>query len=359
MSVWHRLRTKAWVVLVSVAALGLVRPAAAWWAPGHAVIAMMAYRQMKPTTRTAIDALLRQHPDYKNWLLELPSTVTEAQRGEYLFAIASTWPDRIKDARDASLTVSFFNPGDKRNPPPQPYPAAPALFPDLQVHDTWHYLDLPISLDGKRRTPPSEESILTALPTSRGGVAATFLPGSYRAYYLCWLAHLVGDIHQPLHATERFAAESSSGDAGGNGVRFTSDGSPAQPRNLHAYWDGLLGSGPDPMRYNTLQNGWGELNATIEAITAAAPRLLAGYDPATRDSLDETLWLRESFSVAQQVVYTFADPSSATTSGGLYPQPDATYRALALRTAHQRAALAAQRLAKACDSALNASEEQR
>jgi S1/P1 Nuclease. len=332
---------------VAALCLGGARPAAAWWAPGHAVIAMMAYRQMQPATRTAVDEVLRQHPDYKNWLAELPAGVTEAQRGEYIFAIASTWPDRIKDAKDESVSVKFFNPGG-RNPAPKPYPSAPALYPDLNVHDTWHYLDVPISMDGKPRTLPAEESVLTAIPTCRGYVAAAYLPGSYRAYYLSWLAHLVGDIHQPLHATGRFAAgRAAGGDAGGNAIRFKSDGSPGQPRNLHAYWDGLLGSGPDPNRYNTLQNGWAELNATIEKINADAPRLLAGYDPATRESTDERAWLMESFSVAQQVVYTFGDPDA---SGDL-PQPDAEYRKLALRAAYQRAALAAHRLARVCDLA--------
>lgn len=334
------------------------RPAAAWWASGHAIIAMMAYREMKPATRTAIDGLLREHPDYKNWLTELPANVTDAQRGEYIFAIAATWPDRIKDARDTSVSVKFFNPGDKRNPPPQPYPAAPALYPDLQIHDTWHYLDIPISMDGKPRTPPAEESILTAIPTCRGNITVTFLPGSYRAYYLSWLAHLVGDIHQPLHATGRFTVNQAQGDAGGNGVRFQSDGSPSQPRNLHAFWDGLLGSGPDPNRYNTLQNGWTELNTTIDKITVAAPRLLAGFDPATRDNLDEMLWLRESYSVAQQFVYTFGAPESTPTSDGTVPQPDAEYRAIALRLAYQRAALAAYRLARVCDATLARSDGQ-
>lgn len=350
-------RAFAVVIAAAVCAalvFGSARPAAAWWASGHAIISMMAYRQMKPATRTAIDELLQQHPDYKNWLVELPADVTAERRGEYIFAIASTWPDRIKDARDTTVSVKFFNPNDRRNPAPKPYPAAPELFPDLMVHDTWHYLDIPISMDGKLRTPPAEESIITAIPTSRGNIAARNLPGSYRAYYLCWLAHLVGDIHQPLHATERFLATPASGDAGGNAVRFKNDGSQAQPRNLHAYWDGLLGSGPDPTRYNTLQNGWAELNATIEKINTAAPRLLAGYDSATRDSTDENLWLRESFSVGQLIVYTYADPAAASDQD--LPQPDAEYRALALRTAYQRAALAARRLALVCDAAFTRPE---
>lgn len=346
MPVLPRIATPLVALAAVVFGLGsTARPVAAWWAPGHAIIAMMAYRDMKPATRTAVDAILRQHPDYKSWLVEIPANVTDAQRGEYIFAISSVWPDRIKDRQDSSVSTKFFNPNDRRNPPPQPYPAAPALYPDLNMHDTWHYLDIPISMDGKVRTPPSEESILTAIPTCRGNIAGTVLPGSYRAYYLSWLAHLVGDIHQPLHATGRFSSTQINGDAGGNTVRFKNDGTPEQPRNLHGFWDGLLGSGPDPKRYNTLQNGWSELNKTIDTIRAESPRLLAGYDPATRNNTDEGFWLRESFSVAQQVVYTFGDPDAA----GDLPQPDPEYRKIAVRVAHQRAALAAHRLSRVLD----------
>jgi hypothetical protein len=335
---------------VTLLCLGGVQPARAWWASGHAVIAMMAYREMKPTTRTRIDDTLKQHPDYKNWLGELPANVTEAQRGEYIFAIASTWPDRIKDAKDATVSIKFFNPEDKRNPPPKPYPSNTAVYPELNAHGNWHYQDLPINMDGKERTPTSEESIMTAIPTCEGNIAASYLPGSYRAYYLSWLAHLVGDIHQPLHATGRHSAAQENGDAGGNSVRFKSDGTQAQPRNLHSYWDSLLGDGPDPKRYNTLQNGWAELNATITAINSESVRLLAGYDPATRNNLDEKLWQKESFSAAQQFVYTFGNPDA---SGGDLPQPDSEYHKIAVQISHQRAALAAHRLALICDNAFS------
>lgn len=334
---------------IAAAALGSfvftgARPAAAWWAPGHAVIAMMAYRQMKPATRTSIDEILKQHPDYKNWQAELPAGITDAQRGEYVFAVASTWPDRIKDAKDETVSIKFFNPS--RNPP-KPYPSNPAVYPDLNAHDNWHYQDLPISMDGRDRTPTKSESIMTAIPTCEGNIAAAYLPGSYRAYYLSWLTHLVGDIHQPLHATGRYSVAQARDDAGGNNVHFKSDGTQAQTKNLHSYWDSLLGDGPDPKRYNTLLNGWNELNATIKTIDGESTRLLQGYDPATRNNLDEHEWQRESFSAAQQFVYTFGDPDA----GGDLPQPSAEYRRMAVQIAHQRAALAANRLALICDNA--------
>lgn len=48
--------------------------------------------------------------------------------------------------------------------------------------------------------------------------------------------HLVGDIHQPLHATTRYANDFKTGDRGGNSFKITGDG----VSNLHALWDSAL-----------------------------------------------------------------------------------------------------------------------
>src|SRR5262249_39587347 len=61
-----------------------------------------------------------------------------------------------------------------------------------------------------------------------------------KSYDLSWLLHLVGDVHQPLHATTRVSATKPDGDDGGNGVELSS------PANLHTFWDDVLGSGNTP-----------------------------------------------------------------------------------------------------------------
>ena len=37
-----------------------------------------------------------------------------------------------------------------------------------------------------------------------------------KSYDLSWLLHLVGDVHQPLHASTRVSSTDPGGDAGGN-----------------------------------------------------------------------------------------------------------------------------------------------
>ena len=331
---------------LGLAAFGPVRPASAWYASGHAVIAMMAYRQMKPATRAAIDTTLQAHPDYKNWLIELPANVTPAQRGEYVFAIASTWPDRIKDARDESVSVKFADRSGNNRPAPPPGPKGASPYPDLNPHNNWHYYDIPITMDNKEHKEDGESAI-TALPVFRKNIAAPGVSASNRAYYLAWLVHVLGDVHQPLHAVSRFSAARPTGDGGGNAVKFQNDGASTTPKNLHGFWDSLLGDGPDPKRYNTLQNGWDALNATIATINTEAPRLMQGYDPQTQNNLDENEWIKESYREAQEFVYTFGDPDSDAP----VPQPDSEYRKEAVRVSHQRALLAAHRLALICDAA--------
>lgn len=79
-----------------------------------------------------------------------------------------------------------------------------------------------------------------------------------RARQLRFLIHMIGDIHQPLHAAELYSDEFPSGDLGGNRCgalklhrvwhRFPSIVLPFRPayrytiagvtqKNLHSYWD--------------------------------------------------------------------------------------------------------------------------
>ena len=101
---------------------------------------------------------------------------------------------------------------------------------------------------------------------------------------LVWLEHLIGDVHQPLHATSRFTRNHPHGDAGGNFLLFC-----AKPcrDELHAYWDGLLGDKP-----------------TIAEITHTARSLLAAGKPAGADDADPTSWIHDSFQLATTAVYT-------------------------------------------------------
>ena len=103
------------------------------------------------------------------------------------------------------------------------------------------------------------------------------------SYDLVWLIHLVGDVHQPLHATARFSAALDDDRGGNDEMVQPTQGSPVK---LHQFWDSRLGGRMTP----------------AEAIMAA--RSLPAADPEAAAVTSPALWLIESFALAQNVVYT-------------------------------------------------------
>ena len=140
------------------------------------------------------------------------------------------------------------------------------------------------------------------------------------------LEHLVGDVHQPLHATSRFSVDLPMGDRGGNSVALCA--SPCKDE-LHAFWDEVLGTR--------------KLPAT--AITAADK--LPAAPAADAAVADEQTWITESFEAAKQFVY------AAPVGPGAGPYTlDATYKLHAKTEAKARIELAGIRLANLINAKL-------
>jgi hypothetical protein len=120
-----------------------------------------------------------------------------------------------------------------------------------------------------------------------------------RAVSLCWVLHLVGDIHQPLHATalistkETFAPYAPPhGDEGGNllAIKITQDDKNAT--NLHTYWDSLLFE--DEPQFNRVE-------AVVAKLMIDMPA--AGFK-AELDQGDFLAWADESYQLAKTVAYS-------------------------------------------------------
>jgi hypothetical protein len=105
---------------------------------------------------------------------------------------------------------------------------------------------------------------------------------------LKFVLHLVGDLHQPLHAADNH-------DAGGNRKRVVAAG--YRPGNLHHVWDTEFVErlGTDPR----------QVAATLTAAISDEQRQ-AWWQGAPMD------WAMESFAIARQDAY------------GLLPEPSAT-----------------------------------
>jgi len=274
-------------------------PSYAWNASGHKAIALIAYGQLLPATRARVDQILSQHPDYSKWI----AGIAAPDRGRAAFLEASVWPDMIKsDAR--------FHEDNRRATPD-----IPGLPAGAQArHSSWHYMNIPFSTDGTPTQPTEEPNILTKLQDFE---PLASIPDSMKVYALPWVIHLIGDIHQPLHAIARFDRLRPTGDRGGNAVELKSG-------NLHSYWDSRLGSSETGQFLNQL----------VLTIQTRHPK-------AGSFNMDPEDWAREGFELRSQV-YSFTGDGT-TASPAMYSD---AYAVEARDAAYARAALAGYRLAE-------------
>ena len=73
------------------------------------------------------------------------------------------------------------------------------------MHQYWHFVDTPYSA-GAPGQPSKTPNALTEIEKLSAAIA-TDESDDVKSYDVVWLEHLVGDIHQPLHATSRFTMD--------------------------------------------------------------------------------------------------------------------------------------------------------
>jgi len=309
------------VVLGLVLVLG--EQAFGWNEHGHMSVAYVAYRQLTPATRDRVNVLLKLNPKYDDWAATVSQQVPNASADDkdlMIFMIAATWADQIK--RDSTYTKDGGQNGNR--PEGSPDPGKNTGYDDLLMHKYWHFIDTPFTTDGTTLpaipTPNAQERIALF----RGVLASTTAADALKSYDLTWLLHLVGDIHQPLHAATRVSSTDPDGDAGGNLVKL--DCAKCQ---LHGFWDDLLGK----------QNN-------VTAVREAARKLPKPNAELAAKS-DQKDWIAESLQEAQQTVY------SAPIATGDGPFTLTTqYKKNAGKLAKQRVALAGTRLANLLNTEL-------
>jgi len=99
----------------------------------------------------------------------------------------------------------------------------------------WHYVDIPFEATSydPTRDCPTGRCVVAHIEHFAAVLADTNATTVSRAEALRFVVHFVGDMHQPLHSTER------NHDKGGNLVKITflSD---SETGNLHSVWDSML-----------------------------------------------------------------------------------------------------------------------
>jgi hypothetical protein len=251
--------------LAALLALALsASPAAAWWEYGHQTVASIAYAEVSPQARTGIDRLLRQ-----SRLLDTPTCPART------IEQASVWPDCVK-----------------------------ALGDRFSYAYAWHFVDIDVCKPFDPKGPcASGNCVISQIERNQRLLADTHLNPRERLMALIFLVHFVGDLHQPLHASER--AYETGGDQGGNRLKVHYGAMPHS--NLHSVWDGLLA------------------DRAISTPPGGAGGLLAGTTPAGRAAMaggSVTDWARESWQIAHDTVYPSAThapacPATAPADAGL------------------------------------------
>ncbi len=311
-------RVRSLVLMLLLAACGT--SALAWNNIGHMTVAYVAWQNLTPALQTRTTALIKLNPNYNSWVALIPVSTPANKREMYLFMIAATWADQIK-GEGSTFTCNGL--GNTDTAPPDELPTLNTGYTDTCMHKYWHFIDERYSPDGTTPQPvaiptPNLQQKIDALSAA----LQTPEDDALKSYDLVWLEHLVGDVHQPLHCVSRFTHDHPTGDQGGNSILI-----PGKQRELHAYWDDILGNTTPTLYKDALL-----AEKTAKSLSPANTTLTS--DATTAD------WVQESLKDAE--VDTYRTPIGP--SWGPYT-PTTAYHANAVATARARIALAGIRLA--------------
>lgn len=274
----------------------IAAPASAWGDPGHMVVAQIAYDNLNPAAKSRVD--------------QLAPRVTFGNNA-YNFVTLACWMD---DIRDTSA---------------------------LEPLKEWHFITRRYIVSGPAvDEPPPPINVQSILDWSIARLRARRDSQRVQAYTLAYLAHLTGDVHQPLHCATRYTSELPDGDLGANLFRLHSN---AIRPNLHSYWDGAAGFFDSanltrPLNSNERQR--------IRNFARQIQQDFPAGDIDDVDDLNPATWVTESHELARTVAYENITPNTV---------PSNDYRDDTRDTARKRIATAGYRLARVLNDTLGGS----
>lgn len=290
-------------------------PAVAWNDFGHMLSARLAYAHLTPEAKAKWNAVLKEHPQYEA-LADKCSLNTDKEL--WVFMRAATWPDMLRTRTNPLHATDH--------------------------HPTWHYVNFPIERDGVKGPVPELEwkpgtdpaNIVQALQKCEAELKDAKLPDADKAKALCWYLHLVGDLHQPLHATALFSKDYPKGDRGGNLFIVDNGG---RISRLHSVWDDILAND--------------EIGANVDARAKqleAKPELAKNKLAAEFAKKSYEQWARESFELAKTAGYQSGKlkgekPAANDTLPVTAPALPAKYIEEGKKVAEKRIVLAGHRIA--------------
>eukprot|EP00656_Telonema_subtile_P047908 TRINITY_DN5580_c0_g1_i6.p1 TRINITY_DN5580_c0_g1~~TRINITY_DN5580_c0_g1_i6.p1 ORF type:complete len:295 (-),score=30.14 TRINITY_DN5580_c0_g1_i6:199-1083(-) len=227
--------------------------------------------------------------------------------------------------------------------------------PGVSEFDAWHFKNSPMfapdytgSHQGK---DPAAQNIVWALQTSISTLRDATRSPLDQAFALRMVIHLIGDLHQPLHNSDRFSAAHPGGDLGGNLV-FVIDPITRNRMSLHAFWDSAAGVFADSP-YCCYPN-FDRNREFDDYLASKIPQIKNASCPQQPqqpyDGRDIEEWHNESWKIANTTAYTGVVEESRLTTA---------YVSNARDLLECQIQLGGNRLAKVLDFALAASDETR
>jgi hypothetical protein len=289
-----------------LALVALIAPIAAqaWDAAGHMLVDQIAWEQMTPAVRARAAELVKTLDPHFN----------EGQ--SYNFVTAGCWMDDMRGLG-------------------KDYPWSKL-----------HYVTIPWTATGWPAEIPPAPNVVTGIDASIHTLRDPQSTPAQRTEALGMLVHFLGDIHQPLHTTDR------NSDRGGNGVLISgvpfSDLMSKQGRNLHTFWDKSFrfdGQGPAIVEVWVAPHdaerphapGTGIIAEQAKKIVARFPREAL---PEFAMAKDAAAWARESHVVGCLHAYPAGEASDPAEIRVLTP----AFAKAAQEIANRRLALAGYRL---------------
>jgi hypothetical protein len=228
-------------IILVVISLGLSVSAHAWNSLGHRIVAQIAYDQLTPQSRQIYNSF---------------NHALDGVYGARSIVSAAPWLDRLRYRNELWL---------------QPL----------------HYIDIPYSIDNTPAIEPDKVNAVYAINEAisilKSKTASTYDKG----FSLRILLHVIGDIHQPMHAVNLFSKSYPRGDQGGNLVTLAPN---PVASNLHAYWD----------------NGGGYLKTkySYKSVAKKAQLLVKGWPcDVGSELLNPVQWAEESHQLAVELAY--------------------------------------------------------
>lgn len=272
----------------------------AWHKFGHMEVALIAYDELaknNPQLCKKLVGILRHHPRFA-LDFQMPLELNADQQDQWIFCQAAAWPDTVRPGPGAAIVPPSLTPD----------PAHKTTY----HRDSWHYINTPFAIPADQeqmlehqaagnlnldQNEPAAESLkfnaIQALKYNTHVLTTSNDPAA-QAVALCWILHIAGDLHQPLHCIALFTprrfepgpGKKASGDRGGNSIKWDD----SENGNIHWRWDDAPGTNSA---------------ASYAHVRAGASRLSQQADLAkAATATDPSAWANESYDLAKSAAYT-------------------------------------------------------